>query len=123
MIRGIVSGREARIRVKVHGRSRRARAVDAVIDTGYTSNLTLPSRVIATLGLRWHSVGKAFLADGSQCLFDVYEATIVWDGRQRRILIDEADADPLVGMQLLRGYELTMQVRAGGKVSIKRLQQ
>lgn len=121
MIRGIVSGREARIRVLVRGARRRARTVDAVVDTGYTSNLTLPEKVIAALGLRWHSVGKAFLADGSQCLFDVYVATIDWDGRQRRILIDEADADPLVGMQLLQGYELKMQVRPRGNVTIKRL--
>jgi len=121
MIRGIVSGREARIRVTVRGRRRRERAVEAVIDTGYTSSLTLPSTVIAALGLRWHSVGKAFLADGSWCLFDVYEATINWDGKQRRILVDEADADPLVGMQLLLGYELKMKVRPSGSVTIKRL--
>jgi len=28
---------------------------------------------------------------------------------------------PLVGMALLEGYELNAQVRAGGKVAIKRL--
>jgi hypothetical protein len=31
------------------------------------------------------------------------------------------DATPLVGMALLRGYEYKMQVRARGKVTIKRL--
>ena len=64
---------------------------------------------------------RGTLADGSQCLFAVYEAKVTWDGKPRRILVDEADTDPLVGMALLSGYELKMQVRSRGKVSIKRL--
>ena len=71
--------------------------------------------------LRWQTVDRFKLADGSICIFDVYEAKLVWDGKVRQILVDEADAEPLVGMRLLRGYELTMQVRARGKVTIKRL--
>jgi predicted aspartyl protease len=81
----------------------------------------LPPDLIAALGLRWQTVERATLADGSECLFDVYEAKVVWDGKVRQILVDEADADPLLGMRLLRGYELKMQVRARGKVTIKRL--
>jgi len=61
------------------------------------------------------------LADGSECIFDVYVAKVDWDGKVRTILVAEADADPLVGMRLLRGHELKMQVRYRGKVTIKRL--
>jgi hypothetical protein len=61
------------------------------------------------------------LADGSETVFDVYEGTAMWDRRVRRIAVDAADADPLVGMALLAGYELMMQVRSGGKVTIKAL--
>jgi hypothetical protein len=57
----------------------------------------------------------------SECLFDVYLGNLVWAGKERRVLIDEADTDPLVGMALLSGYELTMQVRSRGRVTIKRL--
>ena len=53
--------------------------------------------------------------------FDVYQAKVVWDGRVRSVFVDEFDATPLVGMALLRGYEYKMQVRARGKVTIKRL--
>ena len=62
------------------------------------------------------------LADGSECLFDMYVAKVEWDGKVRILLVDEADADPLVGMRLLRAHELKMQVRARGKVTIKRLE-
>ncbi len=61
------------------------------------------------------------LADGSICIFHVYEGKVIWDGKVRKILVDEADADPLVGMRLMKGYELNIQVRYHGRVSIKRL--
>ncbi len=32
---------------------------------------------------------------------DVHVAKVVWDGNERRVLVDEADTDPLVGMALL----------------------
>jgi predicted aspartyl protease len=63
------------------------------------------------------------LADGSECVFDVYTAKLVWDGKVRQILVAEADAEPLVGMRLLKGHELKMQLRYRGKVTIKRLGQ
>ncbi len=77
--------------------------------------------LVAWLGLRLKSFGRGILADGSECLFDVYVAKVLWDGKERRVLIDEADTDPLVGMALLSGYELKMQIRSRGKVTLKRL--
>jgi clan AA aspartic protease len=121
MITGVVRAREALIRLKVRGPRGRERTIEAVVDTGYTGSLTLPPTLIAALGLRWQSLDRGTLADGSECLFDVYEATVVWDRRTRRILVDEADTEPLVGMGLLSGYELKVQVRPRGKVTIKRL--
>ena len=121
MITGVVKSDEARIRLKVKGRRGREQEVEAVIDSGFTGALTLPPALIATLGLRWRSVDRATLADGSMCVFQVYLGKLVWDGKVRTILVAEADADPLVGMRLLRGHELKMQVRARGKVTIKRL--
>jgi predicted aspartyl protease len=81
----------------------------------------LPPSLVKALGLRWRSVDRATLADGSEFIFDVYEGKVVWDGQVRHILIDEADAEPLVGMRLLRDSELNLQVRSGGKVTIKRM--
>jgi clan AA aspartic protease len=121
MITGVVQGREARVRLRIRGPRRREQEIEAVIDTGYTAWLTLPPGLVTSLGLAWHSVGRGILADGSKCLFDVYEATVVWDGRACRVLVDEADTDPLLGMAILRGYELKVQVCSRGNVSIRRL--
>ena len=121
MIVGVVQGREPRIRLIVRGFRGRQREIEAVVDTGYTGWLTLPPSVIEALNLRWQTFGRGVLADGSLSLFDVYQAKVVWDGRVRPVFADEFDATPLVGMALLRGCEFKMQVRARGKVTIKRL--
>jgi clan AA aspartic protease len=121
MITGVVLSGEGRIRLKVKGLRGREQEVEAVIDTGYTASLTLPPALIQALGLRWQTVDRVRLANGSVCIFDVYEAKVVWDGKVRQILVDEADTDPLVGMRLLKGHELKMQVRYRGKVTIERL--
>ncbi len=118
MITGLVNGREARISLNVLGPQEREQTVEAVIDTGYTASLSLSPAQIAALALRWQGFGRGTLADGSECLFDVYEAKVVWDGQVRRLLVDEADADPLVGMALLSGYELKIEVHSQGKVEI-----
>ena len=93
--------------------------IKALVDTGYNGWLTLPPDLIAALGLSWRQRGRAILADGSTIVFDIYEGTVLWDGALLTILIDEADGIPLVGMSLMRGYELNVQAVDGGSVTIR----
>src|SRR5260370_33100309 len=119
MITGVVQAAEGRIRLLVKGRRGREQEIQAVIDTGYAGSLTLPPAVIQALSLRWQTVDRFKLADGSISIFDVYEAKVVWDGKVRQILVDETDAEPLVGMRLLKGHKLEMEIRYRGKVRIR----
>ena len=121
MIIGIIKAREPRIRVTVTGRRGRTQEIDAVVDSGYTGWLTLPSDVIEELELPWRTFARATLADGSVSYFDVYQAKIFWDGRLRSVIVDEFNATPLVGMALMQGFELRMQIKGRGKLTIKRL--
>ena len=122
MITGEVSAyREAVISVSVRGSGDREQEIDAVLDTGFTGFLTLPAPIIRYLDLPWHRRGRAMLADGTDSLFDIYEATVTWDGRPRRIAVDEVDCGPLVGMSLLYGNELRVEVVVGGRVVISPL--
>ena len=119
MITGLVTvDQEAIVRLVVRGPGNRDFGIDAVIDTGFDGWLSLPPSLISRLGLRWRQRGRALLADGSESVFDTYEGTVVWDGHARRIAVDEANAASLIGMSLLGGYELTLQVRSGGNVTI-----
>jgi predicted aspartyl protease len=65
---------------------------------------------------------KCTLANGAKEDFDVYSATMIWDGQERLIEVDVTNTDPLVGMLLLNGYELRVEVTPGGTVTIETLQ-
>lgn len=122
MIIGVVTDRrEAVIRLRVRGPAGQDQEIEAVIDTGFDGWLSLPSSIIAQLGLRWRQRGRALLADGSESVFDIYEATVDWDGEFRRIPVDQAETIPLVGMSLLEGYELSVQIQRGGNVTVRAL--
>ena len=121
MIRGVVTRYEGIVRLSVFGRRGQRETVEAVVDTGYDGFLTLPPTMIRELELEWLSNGHAVLADGSECLFDLHEGEVIWDRRHMLIQIDSSDATPLIGMRLLEGFELTMQVRQDGPVLIKRM--
>jgi clan AA aspartic protease len=121
MIGNVNSRREAIIQLAVLGENNQRQGIKAVIDTGYTGFLTLPSALIDKLGLTWFMQEEGTLGDGSLCMFNVFEASIIWDGQVRSIEINESEAAPLVGMGLLEGYELNIQGLPGGAVTIKAL--
>ena len=121
MIGNVNSRREAIIQFAVLGENNQRQAIKAVIDTGYTGFLTLSSAIITKLGLTWYMQEEGILGDGSLCIFNVFEATVIWDGQLKSIEINESETDPLVGMGLLEGYELNIQGFAGGLVTIKAL--
>lgn len=121
MIGGTILGDEARVELKVHGIRGKSKTIEAVVDTGFSSWLTLPPDLIRWLGLPWCSVEQGVLADGSTCRYDVFEAAVARDGKLRPLFVDSADIEPLIGMKLMRGYELKIDIRDGGKVRLKRL--
>jgi len=122
MITGVVTDdRQAVVHLTVRGPAGQEQEIEAIIDTGFDGSLSLPSSVVNRLGLPWRRRGRALLADGSESVFDIYEATVDWDGEAQRIPVDQAETVPLVGMSLLEGYELTVQVQRGGNVTVRAL--
>lgn len=120
MIAGAVNTyREAVIRLRVHGAQGREREIEAIVDTGFNGSVALPSALVSWLGLPFRGRGRALLADGTETLFDVYEGTLMWDGRLRRVPVDAVDSDPLIGMGVLYGCRLTIQVVEDGSVIIE----
>lgn len=119
MIHGVVNQScEATIPLVIINENRQTKLIDAVIDTGYTGYLSLPSEIIAELDLTWTGVDRGTLGDGSEVTFEVYSATVIWDGQYRNIPVNEAETDPLVGMSLIYGYELHIRAVEGGIVTL-----
>ena len=112
MIEGVVNAaREAMVTVSLRGSDGQSRQIDAVVDTDYNGFLTLPSSVVAELGLPYRGHSEAILADGSVAEFDVYGVTVSWDGSDRYISANAADGAPLLGMALLDGHDPPWQRR------------
>ena len=122
MITGVVNAnREAIIRLVVTGPSGQQQDTEAIIDTGFTGFLTLPPARVTSLGLPWLSRQPGILADGSVDIFDVYVATVMWDGQPRTVEVEAADTEPLVGMSLLDRHSLRIDVLRGGVVTVSAL--
>lgn len=122
MIRGVVNAsREAVLRVRVIGPTGTDVEVDAVVDTGFTGSLVLPAATVAALGLARRSGGSAVLADGTVRHFDTYGAEVEWDGLVRGVVASAVGTEALVGMGLLAGHELRVEVEPGGAVEVRPL--
>ena len=120
MIEGRVNAAyEPVVPLTVRSRSGNALDVSGVVDTGFNRFLTLPPSLVAELDLPLVGVSQVVLANGSEETLDMHSATLLWDGVPRDVDVLVADTTPLVGMSLLDGYALHVQVREGGRVVIE----
>ncbi len=122
MITGFVTADiEAVVTLRVEGSNGREFLTDAVIDTGFNGFLTLPLSVIFDLELPFAGVTIAELGDGSLMQADTFRALALWGGDELEVRVLEAEGGVLLGMSLLRGHRLTMDVKDGGAVTIEPL--
>ena len=122
MIEGTVnSALEAVIALTVSGTAERSRRVSALIDTGYSGHVTLPSEVVHDLGLVRVGTTTAELANGDELDFETYIASVGWSGDQRGITVHRVETRPLIGMRLLEDHRLQVDVEHGGRVLIEPL--
>ena len=109
---------EARLPLALHDANGNQCVVDAMIDTGFNGYLTLPAHVIQSLNLPWLCRQEGELVDGTIVVLDVYVAMVEWHREPRSIEIEATDATPLLGMALLEGSELRIQVLDGGSATV-----
>ena len=122
MITGqVVAGREVVILLTLQGTQGQMTTLDAIVDTGFTGFLTLPLSQIAQLGFSYEGIIDARLGDGRAAEFDMFAGTVLWDGYVRTGIVLAVEGTPLVGMALLRGSRLTVEVSDGGMVTIEPL--
>ena len=122
MITGkITANREAIIELEIIGSNQKRENVEAVIDTGFNGYLTLPNDLINYLKLQLAGSRHVTLGDGNVVVLDMYLAKVLWHRQEREVLILEAEGGPLVGMSLLYGSRVMLEVVANGDVTIASL--
>ena len=120
MIEGVVNDAyEAVVTLSLRGPGGRSQDIEAVIDTGYSGFLSLPTMLVAELRLPFAYIGRAFLANDDEVSFNDHDVTVLWDGQPRHIKADATGSTPLVSMLLLDGHNLNIDVENNGRVVIQ----
>src|SRR3954462_14684447 len=109
---------EAVVRLVIRGAEGRILVTEAIIDTGFSGALSLPRGMVAELDLPPQGRMLGVLADGSEAFFPLYQAIVLWHGQPHVTYVSAVESDPLLGMGMLHGSELAMQVVEGGEVFI-----
>jgi clan AA aspartic protease len=121
MMQGYVNENHEAVLTVVVKNGNKLKSINGVIDTGFTGFLSLPIAIITELDLSWNYRDRGTLGDGSETLFDIYDAMVIWNGQYREIEVNRAETDPLIGMSLFRGYRLQIDTIPGGLVTISTL--
>lgn len=120
MIRGQVNAqRQAIIPISVQGHDGSSVPIEAMIDTGFSVFLSLPRSQIAALALTHLETRAYIVGDNRTVDFDLYLAVVIWEGQERDVLVLATDGMPLIGMSLLRGHRLFLDIVDGGEVIIE----
>ena len=121
MASGVVRGLVPIVPLVVRGRDGGLRRYQAVLDTGFTGTVALPAPDVQRLGLSSHQTEHVRFANGESSNCDVYLANVLWNGEEQVAQVYAIGNEPLVGMHLLDGSRVTMDVAEGGAVAIEPL--
>ena len=120
MMRGVINDLlELRVVVEISNGDGAFEAVEAVLDTGFGGDLTLPLDAVERLGLMYSHRVPLILAGDQRMECVVYQGFARWFGREREIYVIAAEGQPLLGMTLLDGCKITIRVRPGGEALIE----
>ena len=119
---GIVNERlEATISLNALGAGATTLAIDFVIDTGCTEEMILPPEIIDQLHRIRSSDMVLTVADGTTDAYARYRVSVEWHSQPREVMAIRMGTEPLVGMRLLRGSNLSVDADPGGRVTITEL--
>ena len=96
--------------------------VEATVDTGFSGQLKLPPETVESLGLlRIGEPVQARLANDTLHEFVIHAASVLIVGRWRTVSVLVGPGKPLIGMALMWGCRLTLELREGGGVLIEEM--
>ena len=120
MVSGVVNDQlEAIVDLSIMGPAGQTREIEAIVDTGFNGFLFLPTDVVTELGLVLIHQSPLILADGTVGRSEVFEVSVIWDNQALQVEALASFGTPLIGMAMLRGHRLTVDVEEGGEVLIE----
>ena len=122
MIRGrVTADRTPIIRLEVLDGLGRSVPVAAVLDTGFTGDVSLPIPTIRRLQLRPMGQRMFTLADGEVSVMNTYAARANWHEEPLEVEVFESQGTAIIGMNLLWGNRITIEANDYGDILIEKL--
>ena len=109
---------EATVGLNVLGAGGANLTIDFVIDTGCTEEMILPPGIIDRLHQTRSSDMMLTVADGTTDAYARYQISVEWHGQPKEVIAIRMGTEPLLGMRLLRGSNLSVDADPGGRVTI-----
>ena len=88
--------------------------VDFVVDTGFSGELALPPELIQSLGLEYIDDVRVVMADRQGRWVGAYDGAVSWHGEPMAVIVLDMGSEPLLGMALLLGSQLTVSAGQTG---------
>ena len=119
MIYGEVNSKlDAVVELQIVGPDGLEAHVDAIIDTGFSEHLTLPTSIVDSLNLPLFATTSVKLGDGSIIEADVYRVRVKLGDQWTAVSMHQSEGNILAGMALLENTVLTIEVVRGGHVTV-----
>ena len=121
MHRGTVNqSLEPRVGLTLSDFGNTTRDVDFIIDTGSNEEIVLPRIIIDQFNLIRGDDVRIILGNGEATTSATYSGQVEWHGQPRDVVVTEG-SEPLIGMLLLEGSNLSVDATPGGAVTISEL--
>ena len=107
---------EAVAEFRIYDSAGRDYKISAVIDTGFSEELSLAPVHVAGLGLPLKTVKRMRMANGGEEMVGFYEAEILWMGNRKTVEVCCTGDEALIGMSLLFLSCLDMHIAPRGQI-------
>src|SRR5947208_2973469 len=118
MIVGTVTDLQARVEIVLRLPGQGERSIECVVDTGFEGQLALPAATVASLGLSPGGQTWVKMADDGHTSVPVFSAVILWDDQEIDITVMAMGSRPLVGTELLQGFNLSADFEEDGQLAL-----
>ncbi len=105
--------------IRVEGPTGISNVYDAIVDTGFTGQLTLPAIQCAQLGLQHVRSTYTMFGNSSIEEIGVFRANLLWVGSWRNVSVLATGTEALIGMGLLRGSSVCFDAVNMGEIAIE----
>jgi clan AA aspartic protease len=120
VIEGVFRDSAPRLYLTITGETESA-DIEFVVDTGYTGYLALSETILRSLGAVEEGIQYLVMADGSYRRCSLYTISVAWNNEEREIQAVALDDDPLLGISLMREFQLHVEVVEGGLVALEEM--